>query len=257
MSNVYVTLVGGLGNQLFQIAAGYAYAKKYGKNLILDDTRWTISHGSPGKCPNEYKKGIFKNFKFSGYHIKNSTNISESRFNFDELPYIKGDVVLHGYFQSDKYFSEYAEEFKSLLNFDNYLNIDLKNFGPMHVAAHVRRSDFLQHINVHYVCDTNYFTSTFPTFGESVIDIYSDSIPHVMDEFQYIPNLRFISGSDDVRTLYMLSQYDNIIASNSSFSWWASFLGKKKEKILVPDRWFNNFENHDDIYRTDFTRIAV
>lgn len=257
MSNVYVTLVGGLGNQLFQIATGFAYAKKHGKNLILDDTRWTISNGSPGKCPTEYKRGIFKNFIFSGYHIKNFTNISESRFNFDELPYAKGDVVLSGYFQSDKYFSEYADEFKSLLNFEKYLGIDVKNFGPMKVAAHVRRSDFLQHVNVHYVCDTDYFTSAFSTFSENVIDIYSDSIPYVMDEFKYTQNLRYVSAADEVRTLYMLSQYDNLIASNSSFSWWASFLGKKKDKIMVPDQWFKNFENHDDIYRSEFTRIPV
>jgi hypothetical protein len=259
MNNVYVTLVGGLGNQLFQIATGFEYAKKHNKNLLLDDSKWTISHASPGKRPETYKKTLFKNFRFSSQHNTTPTAIYEKRFNYDELPDEKGDVVLHGYFQSEKYFSEYAEEFKSMLDFGQTADFNIQNFGSMNVAAHIRRSDYLMHRNVHYVCDTEYFNKAFSFFVSDTIDVYSDSMSYVVEEFQfpYRKNLRFVTGCDDVKTLYMLSQYDNLIASNSSFSWWASFLGKKKTKIIVPDIWFKNFEKHDDIYRTEFTRIPV
>jgi hypothetical protein len=46
-----------------------------------------------------------------------------------------------------------------------------------------------------------------------------------------------------------------LICSNSSFSWWASFIGVKKNKIIVPKIWFKNIQNHDDIYREEFTKI--
>lgn len=257
MSNVYATLVGGVGNQLFQAAAAYAYAKKYDKNLILDDARWTISHGSPGKSPSEYKDNIFKNFTFSSHNPESApTQIFESQFNYNELPYVAGDVELNGYFQSLKYFEEYSEEFKDLLDI-NYAISNIENFGNLGVAAHIRRTDYLQHHAIHYVCDTDYFRKSFCFFPTETIDVYSDSINYVVNEFEFSKNLRFITGCNDITTLAMLSQYDSIIASNSSFSWWASFLGKKKSKIIVPDKWFKNYEEHDDIYRSEFTRIPV
>lgn len=252
MSNVYVTLIGGVGNQLFQIAAAYAYAKKHNKRLILDDSKW---HSSQGNHPSVHKNGLYQNFFFSSYHPKTPTNLFESRFNYDELPYEKGDVVLNGYFQSLKYFEEYQDEIKEMFNFDKYKNTKILG-SDLSVAAHIRRGDYLMHHHIHYVCDTNYFTKAFCLFPDKTIDVFSDSINHVINEFPK-ENLRFIDGSDEVASLYILSQYDNLIASNSSFSWWSSFLGKKKSKIIVPDRWFKNFENHDDIYRDDFTKIPV
>lgn len=254
MSNVYVNLVGGVGNQLFQIAAGYAYSKKYGKNLVLDSSRWA---GSQGNHPDTYKHNLFKNFLFSSVHSRTPTTIHEQRFNYDELPYHKGDVVLSGYFQSLKYFEEYAEEFKTLLNFDKYSEINLEGLLSLDVVAHIRRGDYIRHQAVHYVCDTDYFKKAFALFPDRRIAVVSDSIDDVIREFGSELTLNYLVGDDEVKTLYIMSQYDNLIASNSSFSWWASFLGKKKDKIIVPDRWFNNFQAHDDIYRDDFTKLSV
>lgn len=251
MNNVYVNLVGGVGNQLFQIAAGYAYAKKNKKVLVLDDSAWS---GSQGTHPFHYRKTIYKNFKFSVYRPRPTRKIHEKKFNYTELPYEKGDVDLHGYFQSIKYFEEFSEEFKSILCFDD-VKFDIKN--DLHVAAHVRRGDYLKHHNIHYICDTNYFLKGFSFFPYEMIDIYTDSMDHVVNEFKDHQNIRYINCEDELKCLYILSQYDNLIASNSSFSWWASFLGKEKKTIIVPDLWFKNFEQHDDIYRKEFTRIPV
>lgn len=253
MTNVYVNLVGGIGNQLFQIAAGFGYANKYNKNLVLDSSRWA---GSQGNHPDTYKHNFLTDFVFSSVHHRTPTTIIEPRFNYDELPYHKGDVVLSGYFQSSRYFEEYAEGFKKMLNFDKYKNFQLDTLGDLTVAAHVRRGDYLQHHAVHYVCDTNYFQQAFKQFPDNKVTIFSDSIDYAIKEFEN-DDVHFVVTNDELQTLYIMSQYDNLIASNSSFSWWASFLGKKKDKIIVPDRWFNNFQAHDDIYRNDFTKLPV
>ena len=42
----------------------------------------------------------------------------------------------------------------------------------------------------------------------------------------------------NLMTLYCLSQCDSVIMSNSTFSWWGAWLGKRKEKVIVPPFWF-------------------
>jgi hypothetical protein len=240
MNNCYVSLAGGLGNQLFQVAAGYAYAKKYDKNLVLDISKWTAHQG---RSPDQYLNNIFSNFKYSTYHIGSVESIHEKRFNYDPLPFINGDVCLHGYFQSLKYFEEYKDEFIELLNLP-----DVKVEGNL--AVHIRRGDYLQFSNIHLVCDKNYFLHNISKFPDSKVNIFTDSPEYVKDEFG--DNFNIIKSNSELTDLTMMSQHDNIICSNSSFSWWASLLGKEKNRIIVPKIWFKNFEEHNDIYRNEF-----
>ena len=38
------------------------------------------------------------------------------------------------------------------------------------------------------------------------------------------------------------------ILSNSTFSWWAAFLGNKKDKFIVlPEFWFNNIKTNSEV----------
>jgi hypothetical protein len=240
MSNVYVALAGGLGNQLFQVAAGYVYSRKYDKNLVLDISKWSAHQG---RCPDQYRNNIFSNFKYSTYHTRDVVGIYEKRFNYDPLPFIHGDVCLHGYFQSLKYFEEYKEDFINLLNLPD-VSVDGE------VAVHIRRGDYLQFANIHLVCDTKYFLHNMGKFQDGKINVFTDSPEHVREEFGNWMNI--VKSDSELRDLTMMSQHDNIICSNSSFSWWASLLGKEKKKIIVPKIWFNNFQEHNDIYRNDF-----
>lgn len=240
MNNVYVALVGGLGNQLFQVAAGYAYSRKHDKNLVLDISKWGAHQG---RSPDQYRNNLFCNFKYSTYHTRNVIPIHEKRFNYDPLPFMHGDVSIHGYFQSLKYFEEYKEDFINLLNLPDV------SFGG-DVAVHIRRGDYLQFANIHLVCGTDYFTHNISKFPDSKINIFTDSPEQVREEFG--DGLKIVHSDSELKDLTMMSQHDNIICSNSSFSWWASLLGKEKKKIIVPKIWFHNFEQHNDIYRNDF-----
>ena len=61
MNNCFVKVGGGLGNQLFQVAAAYSYCKKYNKKLYIDISDWSASQGNN---PTNYKDSIFKNFEY-------------------------------------------------------------------------------------------------------------------------------------------------------------------------------------------------
>lgn len=250
MNDCYVNVIGGVGNQLFQIASGYAYSKKYNKNLIINTSNWAAGQGSN---PLIYENTIFKNFKYGVCINGNVTRIQETRFNYTELPFIKGSVSLNGYFQSLKYFENVKDEFISLLNLPN---ISDKIIQPDNVAIHIRRGDYLNYPDLHYVCKTNYFKGQLSKFEGYQQNVFTDSVDYVLNEFNDC-NFNIIKSNSELIDLTLMSGHKNIICSNSSFSWWASLLGNPKEKIIVPDKWFNNFEPHEDIYRPEFIKVPV
>jgi hypothetical protein len=249
----YIKLQGGLGNQLFQVAAAFAYSKKHKTELYLDASDW---HASQGRNALEYKDTIFKNFVFDDMYPRSVFLYDEPRFNYDEITRPKCDdpcMKLSGYFQSLKYFEDYKDEFIEMLELPN----PHYHPEPDHVGIHIRRGDYLVHSHVHHVCDYEYFTNALDLFPEAKnVNIFTDAKDTSRDGiFQLGDSARIIDGGDELIDFTLLSRHANIIASNSSFSWWASLIGKPKKKIVVPKIWFKNFENHDDIYREEFIRI--
>lgn len=254
MDKCFVNVCGGIGNQLFQIANGFAYSQKHNKQLLINAIGWSAGQGTH---PDNYKDTIFKNFEYVVDAPKTTWRaISEKRFNYDELPYANGDVSLSGYFQSLKYFEKYAEDFEMMLDIDITDSYDVTSLCT---GVHVRRGDYLGY-SKHNICNRKYFEDAFDYLGvgDTQIHIYTDSPEYVAKEFEgSTRNMAIVDEKDDVKCLTHLSSYDNLICSNSSFSWWAAFLGRYNENIIVPDRWFNDFEDHEDIYIDRFTKIEV
>lgn len=246
MSKVYVHVVGGLGNQLFQIAAGYAYAKRWNKQLCIDTSGWTCGQG---RNPNEYALTIFKNFKYENCPSRGVTEYNQPRFDYDPIPYIEGDVQLHGYYQSMKFFEDHSE-------FLDELVLPETRIYENSCAVHIRRGDYIRYSNVHMVCNTKYFVDSIKDINCDINHVFTDDSQSVSREFQGW-ELLIVQGNDELHDLALMSNHDNIICSNSSFSWWASLLGVKKKKIIVPSRWFNNFESHEDIFREDFIKYEL
>lgn len=249
MSNCFASVCGGIGNQLFQIAAGFSYAKKHNKKLFIDIRNWNASQGAN---PLTYKDNIFKNFNYNFFSVENATDFSESEFNYKEIPFYESNVVLHGYFQSLKYFENDKDEFIDKLNIPN---VNTSFLRSPNVAFHIRRGDYLRFKDIHYVCDTKYFENQFKEFKGCQINVFTDSPNHVLKEFEN-QDFNLIQTSSELQDFVLMSKHDNIVGSNSSFSWWASLLGVKGEKIF-PDKWFLSGVKHEDIYRPDMKIIKT
>lgn len=246
MSNCYVNVKGGIGNQLFQISAGYAYAKKYDKKLIINPSRWNAGQGNHVLS---YRDTIFKNFEYETYHTRDVIEYHEKQFNWDEIPYYPGSISLNGYFQSLKYFEDYRNEFISFLNFPKIDIGFLRGGSPRVVGFHIRRGDYLNYRDIHYVCDTDYFNYFFEKFKDCDIKVFTDSPEYVLKEFPQ--NYQIIHSESDIKELVYMSQCDIIVGSNSTFSWWASLIGGKK--CFFPSKWFVDGRPHEDIFRKDMT----
>ena len=106
--------MGGLGNQLFQIATGYAHAKKINSQYAINYNLNHIGFGQ-GHHPQKYKEALYKKIPVTDREI---TFVFEEK-EFTYRPIVKMDnLCLVGYFQSDKYFKGYENQIKDLLEFD-------------------------------------------------------------------------------------------------------------------------------------------
>lgn len=246
MFNCYVNVIGGIGNQLFQIAAGYAYAKKYNKKLIINPFNWAAGQGN---SPFIYKDTIFKNFEYGKPFEKDIIHINEKRFNYDELPVIEGSVSLNGYFQSLKYFEEVKDEFISLLNLPEINNDLIPDVG-----FHIRRGDYLNHANIHYVCSTEYFEYFFEKFKDKNIKIFTDDPDYVIQEF---PEFKFeiLKSNSDIKELACMARCNILVGSNSTFSWWSALIGNNIS--YFPSKWFADGREATDIFHDKIIKHTV
>lgn len=237
------SLQGGLGNQMFQIAATVALSLKnndtYGINL---DICYTPNQGN---LANKYSNSIFKKInKSNNYSFTNF--YQEPKFSYTEIPY-QTNLLLRGYFQSEKYFVDYKEQIKNLFHFseenkqtiEQYFEDKIKNDKPI-TSVHIRRGDYLLFSDVHLVCTLEYYNKAIKFIGESNFVFISDDIQWVKENFKS-ENYYFPEFNDEILDLTLMTMCDNNIISNSSFSWWGAYLNEFKEKkVICPYKWFSN-----------------
>jgi hypothetical protein len=232
---------GGLGNQLFQIAAGLSLAKDLGVEFrLLKD-----QHHLPmqGTRINNYYSNIFKNINFlQDIDLKNLIVYAEKSFEYKEIPKID-NTALHGYFQSEKYFKHNENYIKEVLNFPH------QEFKQGYVSLHFRQGDYRQNTDIHHIQDISYFEKAINYIGDyKKLLIFSDS--DLPDHFKF-SNMEIIKSNTDLEDLAIMSSCEHNIISNSSFSWWSAWFNKNtSKKIVAPSIWFGPFgsKNWQDIY---------
>ena len=216
---IIVKLTGGLGNQMFQYAAGRALALKHKTPLKLD-LSWYNTPFEEGITPREYELGIFnieENIANSDeireltssklsmplktlYYIikkpypKSEQHIMEKGYCFNkELIGLGDNVYLEGYWQSEKYFEHVKDIIKSDFIFKIPLNntvMELKNkiSSEESVSLHVRRGDFVKDkvVNqIHGICSPEYYSNCITYIKERINNpifyIFSDDITWVKE----------------------------------------------------------------------------
>lgn len=255
MGRISINLQGGLANNLFQINAAYAYSRKYNKELILLNQKKGIVHGSL----NSYKDNILKNISLiDSYNFSSFKSVREPSFAFNELPSVPSDIILDGYFQSEKYFKEYRSEILDMLISEEHVSELKKKYtnilnNNITCSIHVRRGDYLKYPDIHPVQNFNYYMKAIKMMPkETVFLIFSDDIAWCKLNFPNIPEkFIFIDEQKDYEDLYLMSLCNHNIIANSSFSWWGAWLNKNiNKKVIAPFFWFGTSATYDtkDLY---------
>lgn len=248
-------LVGQLGNKLFIISAMIGYSEKYGKDFGISD--WQYRNDFPNLIP-----------KIRDFHDSQIVNhqYQEPSFSYKEIPkFDTGLIQLLGYYQSEKYFSNYKDEVMYYLSpskdISEQVKQSLSNISGETCSIHIRRGDYLN-INTslyHGNCSTEYYLNAIKYIKSlkniSKFVVYSDDINWCKTVF-IGSEFYFMEGNRNVVDLFSMSVCRNNIIANSSFSWWASWLNQNSDKIIVaPKEWFGQTGPKD--FETIYTRNMV
>ena len=244
-------LFGGLGNQLFQIAAGYSLSK------ILN-TKFAINYSEDSSFFNDkiemmranndytlhnftkYKTSIFKKINITTF--KQFTDYHQKAFCYKEINK-KDNLRLIGYFQSEKFFEKHRNEVKNLFEFPvnirKKIGDKLKKIKKKKLGVHVRC-----YKNNHAILPEMpdiYFKLALEKFNmrEYELILITDDKDRAIKKIN-IDGINFLNNENEIEDLYTLSQCDSLIMSNSTFSWWGAWLGKKNKNVIVPPIWFGN-----------------
>lgn len=247
-------LMGGLGNQMFQIATVYSLSLDNNTNCYFD-----LYNGNFTQKPAfVYKNNVLIKLKqFDIRKFKPEYIYNEPFFNYSNIPYHK-NMLLKGYFQSENYFEKNKDKIYDLFNHNGIISSLKQKYGDIlsnSVSIHVRRGDYLKLQQYHPCPDINYYNNAYnfinsKTLINNVI-VFSDDINWCKENIKF-NNCTYIDNQNDYEDLYLMSLCDNNIIANSSFSWWGSWLNRKSNKIVIaPKKWFGdsiNIKNWDDIY---------
>lgn len=236
------TLMGGLGNYLFQISAAYYISNRDNKKPNIDTTNYVQIH-SPIET---YHNNILRNVEFGknkSYQVTHS--IHSQPLMFQEIPKFEGSLLLDGYFQNSKYLEPIEEQIRDLFSIDmatkEYLITKYEDILQKKTCSlHVRRGDYVNKQHFHPLQSLEYYLLSIIKVGVDVhYLIFSDDIEWCKTKFEFLPNKTYITENLDYQDLYLMSMCDNNIIANSSFSWWGAWLNENKNKIVCyPDYWF-------------------
>ncbi len=273
MNNASVLIQGGLGNQMFQLAAAYVYAQDTGRKLEIaskktyDDGRATYWDTFLQKWKPYLVETLGENY---------SRWIQEPATNYIPIPLMPNvNMYLDGYFQTYKYFEHRKDEIRQLFAPPQSLVTDiqkkytylLENRDRV-VIVHARRTDYCKNpgmIAFHGPLTKEYYQDTTNLMLEIVKDpifvLCSDDPTFWTSNLLEIPAFKnnllyFLEGEDDIHTLTLFIQFQYFILANSSFSWWGAYLANPKQ-VFVPSKWFGPTgpKDYKDIYYPDWDKI--
>jgi len=258
-------LKGGVGNQLYQIAAAYSLSLKHKVPFKLDLN--LFGGAMQGHKPSKYKDILYSNIDLFTCEEEDVHLVyHEKGFKFKEIPFDSKlfknfNFAIDGYWQNPQYFKDHLKDFRKLIKFDNNLTKKVKNklksFKNKHiVGVHLRKGDYLNNPQIFPIPQVSYYKNAIKKFDKkNTVFLYCTDDKTTLNDFKFDKNNIFING-DEVTDLCVLSHCDSLILANSSFSAMASYLVKDKEKVICPPDWFGSgVQDKYEIYDDSWERL--
>ena len=274
IGRIEIVLSGGLGNQLFGWAACRTLADSTQGSIVLNTAQLhgrqfeldAFTHLEHERVSKSYYSYRTRNrFTKKIWIILNSSaHFFERKFSYQALP-VQSHLVLHGYFQSYKYFWDNLHKIQSSLAILNgpsaeYIKL-MKDLDHDFIAIHVRRGDYSNKGSIHRVLDGNYYQRATELLPSDLVNcqkvVFSDDIDYakkVVSADRYISDVELPSPAENLK---LMSSGSALIGANSSFSLWAGFLMEGTSKVRIfPKEWFvDDRIITDDMMPESFMRV--
>lgn len=265
---VCMRIWGGLGNQMFQYAAGHALAKRLGVELLVDPLDLDFAHAAFGLdlfglSPRIWQpdtgslKARLLGALGRGEGKKRQklwpgpSYFQKDFCHGDEVFSLGAGTYLAGYFQSEQFFADCRDEVRSLFSLDHVAaTIDPARLAladaPASVSLHVRRGDYAANAKTtatHGLLGAEHYMRAAGLMAKLVPDatwlVFSDDIAAADELTRDLPRRTLIEGQNREQDLHLMSRCAHHVIANSSFSWWGAWLGRNPDRhVIAPRKWF-------------------
>jgi hypothetical protein len=272
---VICNILGGLGNQLFQFAAGRSMTLARGDALKLDISGFAGYGLHQGFQLQQAFRGVFNvaaesevqailGWQSASLVRKIMTRpvmaplrkrgwMVEPHFqHWTGLDNAPTDCYVQGYWQSEKYFEAHAPTLRADLAFKAPLSGEnstlAARMGKVNsVSLHVRRGDYASNPTtaaMHGQCSLDYYHAAVQYVNSQVNDpvfyIFSDDMAWVREHLKIPAPSCYVDHNDRAfDDLQLMAQCKHHVIANSSFSWWGAWLNARPNKLVVaPRQWF-------------------
>lgn len=268
---VVVGLSGGLGNQMFQYAAGRSLSFRLGVPLCLDlswfggqeERQFALSPFQiDARRRSQYPwlpaRGLALVSRLSRRWLPRIMGVPvwrEPHFYYSrDFAALTSPVFLEGYWQSECYFREIRplllQEFalrQPLPPACGALLEEIRNCDA--ICVHVRRGDYLSNpvaAKVHGTCPVGYYRAGVSELCQGLSQprcfVFSDDPGWVRASLAFDCPTTVVdaNGPDDAHLdLALMAACRHFLIANSSLSWWGAWLGDQSgKKIIAPTNWF-------------------
>ena len=263
-SPITIPWQGGLGNQLFQLAAGIAVSQRLGRRV-----RWTdywLAHPVPEETPRSFAlQGLLRDDElvsvFTPRHGRVTDRLRHRRVverspDDDALARVgSGTRSVVGYLQRLSYVREAWPELRRRFDqSDVAAHRDLlRPAASGYGAVHYRLGDYVTNpaANVmHGVSSPDYFADIVRDRsrgdGPDTWTLVSDDPAAAVEllrsaDLPAAVNLTTPTSTDEWSDMRVLASASVCAISNSSFSWWAAFIGASTHgtEVVAPRPWFD------------------
>jgi hypothetical protein len=281
---------GGLGNQLFQYAAGRALAYRHQTELVLDLS--DFSNPPMGNTPRIFELDrypivarVASSEEESGFRFYQGRvlrripflprpwqHVCEPHFQYDpDFINLPNNVYLDGYWQSYLYFESVAPLLHT--EFQPPEGPGVKNQELLQamaqvnsVALHIRRGDYVSNTKAaihHGVCSLDYYCAAIRKIVENIPNphfyIFSDDLEWSKANLEICFPATYIGhnvGDQAFQDLRLISHCRHQIIANSSFSWWGAWLNQNPHKIVIaPKKWFAVSKNTSTLFPKEWIAL--
>ena len=280
---IYIELMGGLGNQLFQIFCGIAYSLENKVAFKINNNK----HDKVSPLDNtSLRPTYFHNFllNLSNFTYQNQINLPIYRektfFKYDKIPIILPDFKIWGYYQSYKYFESQYENIVKMIGLENQKNRaheknkSLFNGNKKPISLHFRIGDYIKNQKMHpilpidyYIKSINLLKSKLKDFDDNYYLLIFGEIndkQKILDNVQKInfgfPNLEIVICNyniQDYEQMLLMSLCEHNIIANSSFSWWGAYFNNNEKIVCYPSGWNGSTNETHDLFPTNWNKIII
>jgi hypothetical protein len=275
---ITVALYGGLGNQLFQYALGRSFELERGdevrfdprgveedplREYRLDQFQTCVVLATPADVrrargadrPRVLRMASSMAARLRPYHRRRV--VVEQLYGFDpRIRRVRRSCVLSGYWQDERYFRGIRDTLLDELTPRYDLSARARDLlarmdATTSVSVHVRRGDYVWKASAartHGVCPPGYYERAAGLLLARVpgahFFVFSDDVEWAREKLQLGAETTFVDGGGperDYEDLQLMRSCRHHIVANSSFSWWAAWLCRRPEAVIIaPDPWFND-----------------